>query len=195
MATGQAQIGGEIFEVTDGDLQVRPMGGTIVNIDVIDMLSAGTVSPWGFTTTISQTPTIGTVAYTANDAVGGTLTFANPVRAVNKGGLIKTALLIDDDKEDAATDLVLFSAAFTATPDADAFDVTDADLENCIGVIQFGTADYHDFNDNSIAVIQNVDLAFTASGTSSLYGQLVTRGTPTYTAVTDLTVKLVIQQD
>lgn len=147
----------------------------------------------GFSTVISQTPTIGTVAYTAKDAVGGTLTFADAVRTTGGSGRIKSVTVIDNDGEDAELNVILFDQAFTATADAATFDPTDADLQNCIGFINIPAANYEPFNDNSVGVV-TTDLPFVAAATT-IYGQLQCPGTPTYTAVNDLTIKLGIVRD
>lgn len=45
---------------------------------------------------ISQTPTVTAGAYTAGDAVGGLLTFANAARNSGGGGVIKDVIILDD---------------------------------------------------------------------------------------------------
>ena len=67
---------------------------------------------------------------------------------------------------------------------------TDADAALCVGVIASGT--YYASALNSISVA-SVDLAISCAATT-LFGLLVTRGTPTYTA-SGLTVALHIEQD
>lgn len=145
--------------------------------------------------TIVQTPAISAAGiYADGDAVGGLLTFANASLGAGKTGTVLSVIVLDLDKELAPMDLVLWNVTFTATADNAAFDPSDADLANCIGHILIASGDYASFNDNSIATVRNVNLDYTLTGTS-LFGQLVARGTPTYTAVGDLTVKLVCQRD
>ena len=146
------------------------------------------------TKTVTDNPTITAGAYSANDAVGGLITFADAAYKTFGSGVIQTILVIDDAKQSAELELHLFNKTFPATSDNDAFDPTDDDLENYIGFILVTTADYADFTDNSAASVSNVGLAFSLLGTS-LFGQLVTRGTPTYAATDDLTIKLAILQD
>jgi len=142
---------------------------------------------------ISQTPTISTSAYTAKDAVGGKLTFASAARWSGAGGLI-VGLSIDDlDQERAPLELVLFNQDFTASSDNAVFDPSDADLANLIAVIPL--TQYFDFNDNAAGYVGNLAIPYACVGGTSLYGQLVTRGTPTYTATSDLVVKLHVLRD
>jgi hypothetical protein len=147
----------------------------------------------GITTTVSVQPTLDTDAYTANDAIGGMLTFSGAVRGQSTTGVLQTVVIIDDDLQDAETELWLFDQSFTATADDAAFDPTDADLENLIGVVSTADGTYYDGSDNSVCVIRNIGLVLDLKG-PSLFGQLVTRGTPTYAAA-GLTVKLGILQD
>ncbi len=153
----------------------------------------------GYTSVISATPVISAASiYAAGDAVGGRMEFTNAARARAGTGVIMAMTVIDQDQELAALKLVLFNQSFTASPDNAAFDPTDAHNLFCIGVISVGVSDYHSFNDNAVAHLRNICLPYevAAVGTStSLWGQLVTGGTPTYTAVDDLTVKLHVLMD
>ena len=146
------------------------------------------------TTTVKPTITAG--AYSANDAVGGLMTFNAAAYKTFGSGVIQTITIVDDAAQNAEMELHLFDQTFTATGDNDAFDPSDADLENYLGYILVTTADYKSFTDNSAASVSNVGLAFNLVSTGvNLFGQLVTRGTPTYVATSDLTVKLAILQD
>jgi len=105
-------------------------------------------------------------------------------------------VLTDAAKQDANIDLVLFDQDFTATADNAAFDPSDEDLANVIGIIPILSSDYADFNDNSAANVRQVGMVFKCNGTgTSLYGQMVIRDGDTYAATDDVTVKLLILQD
>lgn len=145
--------------------------------------------------TISQTPTITAGAYSANDAVGGKLTFAGAAIAGAQTGAIRAVVLQDKAKQAIAADLVLFNADFTPTADNAAFAPSTTDLAKIIGVIPLPSANYSSFNANGVQTVQ-CDLPFElAEGSTAIYGQLVTRGTPTYAATSDLTIALVVEQD
>ena len=146
------------------------------------------------TVVVTDTPTITAGIYSANDAVGGLITFTNAVSPDLRTGTIQAFILIDDGLQSDATELHLFDRAFTPTADNAAFAPSDADLLNHLGYVELATGDYTDFATNSVGFVKNQKLPFVLNGTS-LFGQLVTRGTPTYTATDDLTVKLVIIQD
>lgn len=142
---------------------------------------------------VSQTPTISAGSiYASGDAVGGLLTFANAARASGGSIVIEAATIVDLDQEVATLELVLFDQTFTNVADNAQFDPTDADLANIIGVIPFTT--YNSFVDNAVAHRSALGLAAKLAGTS-LFGQLVVRGTPTYTATSDIVVILHIVQN
>ncbi len=147
-------------------------------------------------TTISITPTIAVGAYTAKDAVGGLLTFADAADVSYGSGTIKAMIIVDEAKQSDITLLHLFNQTFTASGDADIFSPSDADLLNYVGYIEMVVADYEDLDDNSIGMVRNIDLPFNlVSAGTSLFGQLMTQGTPTYGDAGAITVKLVIEQD
>ena len=146
---------------------------------------------------ITQTPTITAGAYTAGDALGGLLTFANAVRAAGRGAVITKVVIIDTANQEAPVDLVLFNQTFTPTADNAAFNPSDADLANCIGYIDVAATDYSSFNqDNAVAAKSSglgMPFPIVLVGTS-LFGQMVVRDAPTYAATDDLIIKLTIER-
>ena len=142
----------------------------------------------------SATPVISAGAiYAAGDAVGGLLTFEDVCSPFEPSAIIEAAVLIDRDKESDLLQLLLFDQSVTATGDNDALDPTDADLAHLIAVINFAAADYVDLSDNSACYEQlEIPIRLVDSGTD-LFGLLRSGATPTYTAVGDLTVRLVIR--
>jgi len=136
-----------------------------------------------------QRPTITAGAYSSGDAIGGLLTFNTA------SGTIISATLSDLAKQSSAIDLVLFSESFTATADNAAFDPWDGAMRNCLGVLSFAAANYAAFNDSSIATLHNIQKAiYSTEGLGKIYGQLISRGTPTYASTEDLAVSLWIAQ-
>lgn len=142
---------------------------------------------------ISLTPTISTALYTTADAVGGLLTFANLSASPDSSALLQGVLVKDEDGEAADLELVLFSETFTPTADQAAFNPSDADLLNCIGAIALDQ--WFAFNGNAICVIKDIHMPIKLTGSSgSLFGQLVARSGPTYTATDDLTVTVLLER-
>lgn len=143
---------------------------------------------------IQVTPTVSTSpAYTAKDAVGGLLTFSNAVRATGGTGKILAVQIEDKGQQKADIDLVLFNATITAPTDNAIFNPSDAEVGTSVGYIPIGAGMYADFSTNSVAnAIPNLEFVLTGT---SLFGVLVVRSTPTYTATNDIVVTIVIQQD
>jgi hypothetical protein len=145
---------------------------------------------------IVQTPTITAGAYTAGDALGGLLTFAGAAVTSGGKGMITKVVVIDNAKQSAPVDLVLFDQTFTATADNAAFDPSDADLANGLGAISIANTDYDEFTDNCMATKasgQKMPFEYDLAGTS-LFGQLVIRNGDTYAAVNDITIKITVRR-
>ncbi len=143
--------------------------------------------------TITQTPTITAGAYIAGDNVGGLLTFADAARLAGAGGVIKDMLIIDDAGVSVELELWLFDQIFTAIADNAAWAPTEADLENLITVITTADIDYFAAGNHAVVPVE-VARRYDCIGVD-LFGQLVTRETPTYDATDDLTVKILLLQD
>ena len=140
---------------------------------------------------VSVTPTLDTAIYASGDSLHtAVLSFASAVRISGGTGRVRKLLVIDKDLQSAAGELWLFSASVTPAAANAAHSISDGDAALCIGVIPFGT--YYASALNSIS-IANVDVPISCAATT-LFGILVTRGTPTYTA-SGLVVSLQIDQD
>jgi len=162
---------------------------------VVTQGAAG-AEPWPVScagTTIALTPTVTAGVYVAGDAVGGLLTFANAARATDGGGVIKDIIIVDDAGQDAQLELWLFDQTFVAMVDNAPWAPAEADLENLIAILSVAASDYKAAGTPSAAAVE-VSQRYDCVGTS-LFGQLVTRGTPTYVATDDVTCKIGILQD
>ncbi len=148
---------------------------------------------------VSASPTCDTSAYADGDLIGGKLSFSNASRFSAGSALLQNALLVDKAAQSANIDLILFDADPTGTTftDQSAFDVADADLDKIVAVIRFGSyGDWVTFADNGIAQYTppgGVPIKLTTGTT--LYGALVSRGTPTFASSSDLKARLVLVQD
>ena len=130
-------------------------------------------------------------AYTANDVVGGLLTFSLDGAVVN-GGILNSAYFVDDDNEGAELDLYLFSAAPTAIADDAAFAPSAADLQKMFAVINVETTDYLTVNSLKYAYKKDINQIIKSDGGQKIYGYLVAVGTPTYAAAKTILIRLSI---
>jgi hypothetical protein len=144
-------------------------------------------------TLISQTPTVTAGAYSAGDAVGGLLTFANAARVAGKGGVIKDILIQDNAGQDAQLELWLFSETFTAMADNAPWAPSTADLLKKVAVISTADGAWFAAGTPSVARVECSQVYHCVG--EDLFGQLVTRGTPTFAATDDITVVLGLLQD
>ena len=136
--------------------------------------------------------------HTGDVVVGDKMEFEDVCTPFDNSARIRQAHIIDNASEDALLYLVLFDRDFTETADKAVFAVSDADVAHVVAVIEFAVANYATFNTNSfctmgfVGIDVNLPVVLVEGGTS-LFGQLFAAATPNYTAITDLTVGLVIQ--
>lgn len=177
------------------NVEVTAGSGTTLSTDEVGGAHVQRVRSTWEQVRVAQTPTItaGT-AYAAKDAVGGLLTFAGAARYTAGSGRVVGVTIVDRDQERADLDLILFDQTITAPTNDAAFDPTDTELTYVVGWVPVSAGAYADFNDNSVAYVP-ADVPYVLVGGTSLFGVLVARGTPTYTATGDLTVILTMAVD
>ena len=158
----------------------------------------------GDTQLFTVAPTITAGAYSAGDVVGGLLsfgaiaatgqtTFGGPNRVGE--GTVRRLKIVDDGNVKAALKLWLFNAAPTTFADNVAFAPTIDDLKKVVTVISIAATDYTTVNGNAIGLVENLGRSLKIPTDAPLYGYLVTDATPTYAAVTDLTIELTVWMD
>jgi len=174
--------------------RVKLVDGTLESVAAIpgDATNGLRVNTRGGGINITQTPTITAGAYSAKDAVGGLLTFANAVRVSGGSAVLNTVIIKDNDDEKAGLELWLFNADPTVVADNAAMDFTDANMLKCVGIVPISTSDYYSLADNGAACVRGIGLQFQCAVTS-LFGQLKCTGTPTYTATSDLSVIIAVE--
>lgn len=128
---------------------------------------------------------VNTDIYASGDQLGEKFSITN----VPEHGTIMAVNVIDRDSEVINLDVVFFKRNFTASANNAAFTPSDADLSNCLGAVLVDT--WKAFSNNSLGSESNVALPYWAP-LGTLYCVCVTRGTPTFTAVTDVLVSISI---
>lgn len=153
------------------------------------------VEAGGKTTRITANPTLTVAAtYVSGDYVGTSATpwtWANAVRISGGTGILESVVLVDKALQSVACELWLFDRTLTVPNDSAAWNLSDADALNCIGIIDLSS--YRASTLNSVCTVSGLGLAFKCNGTD-LFGALVTRGAPAY-ATGDLLIALTILQD
>lgn len=151
---------------------------------------------------IDAVPIITAGIYAINDAVGGRLQLPRATRGAGHTAVIESVRLVDRARQNFALDLVLFDQPFTGIDDNAVFAPSDADLDHCVGVINIPAAAYFNFSTNAVAVLPLTDanwgqgFPIWTAESDVLYGQLVVRGgPPTYVALDDLRLRLMLRRD
>jgi hypothetical protein len=135
------------------------------------------------------TPTVVLTAYSAEDVIGGLLTFDVSELTTN-GGLINSAILIVEDSQAEPFKLYLFDSLPSTIADDAAFAPTVADLQKLCSVISFLTADYVTVNTFDYCIVTDINNVFSTT-TGKLYGYLVANAsTPDYANADTLTITL-----
>lgn len=149
---------------------------------------------------VSVTPTVDTSIYAAKDCIGGLMTFSTSVCGPVKHGYVTAAMVSDKSDNAVEYDLLCFKSSPAGTfTDQAATDPADADLLLALPVINLASTDHFSFNDNGVSSLaglkSQVWSASTGSTPGNIYCALVSRGTPTYAAASDVTVTLAIACD
>lgn len=127
-------------------------------------------------------------AYSANDVVGGRITFTGL-----NGGTLQSILIIDDAAQAVDYFIVLFNASPTDITDNATFDIADVDLLKIIYEdTLLASVDRRAFTDNSYHRLFNLDVPLRSEG-GTIYAFLITTDTPTYAATDDVTVILQVE--
>ena len=154
----------------------------------------------GLTVAPQVTPTITASAYTAGYVVGGVMSFANAVRTQNaiNSGRVRNAAIACKSAQSGEMDLYLFNAnpSSSTFTDRAAPAIVAADLAKLIAKITLAQTDTSLSSTSTFWQALQLEIAFQlGSGNTTLYGVLVTRGTPTFGSTSDIVVTLGIQDD
>lgn len=148
---------------------------------------------------VSVAPTLDTNIYADGDQMCSGSILLDEVLDNTKGtGAVLSVTVIDKDKEAAPFDILFFNSDPTIVSSNNAaLDISDSEMASkFLGRIEIASADYSNLANCSVATISQVGLLLQGSATSrDLYIVLQCRGTPTYTASSDLQIKIGILLD
>lgn len=134
-------------------------------------------------------------AYTAGFQVGTQFTFANAARVSGGSGTIVGVQLISASTQIGTFDLVVTDSSITLAGDRVAYAISDPDALKVVALIQLAGAFSLGAN-NRIAQAFNLAVPFVCSGSSSLFGALITRSgiaAAPFAAATDIQVVLYVE--
>lgn len=164
-------------------------------------IHAGEVSSNQIRVDVAQTVTASS-AYTSGNAIGGLMTIAGASRvsgslgAAGTGGIIQQVVANSKSLQTTQVDVFLFNSNPTGSTctDKTAFVLATADFDKVIGVASVpGTAannsGWFGGGTGSVGQANNLAMAFDLASGTSVFACAVTRGTPTFTATTDISFK------
>ncbi len=140
---------------------------------------------------VDVTPIVDLAAYATGDLIGhAVMEFdLDLLGKIVKSGVIRSVIITDLAKQSQNLDVVFWASEPTATTFTDqaALAIADADLVRVVGVA--AVTDWKAFADNSIGQLF-LELPFVLGGGNTLYGSIVSRGTPDFVSTSDLTVRI-----
>ena len=145
----------------------------------------------------SPTVTVTAGAYHANDNIGGLLTLTNVAESPGVGLRLTQISVVDSANQKAQLEFLFFSS----NPSASTFTNNDApvihanDVSKYLGRVAVMASDYLTVGAKAVACVSNIGLALVANASRNLYCVILTPGTPTYVATTDLIVNLALYPD
>lgn len=133
---------------------------------------------------VDVTLTLDTSAYADGDVLADTQVVAGALRYTDAFAELRSILVLDEDDQGVALDLIFFDANVSLGTENGAPAITDANARSILGLVSVAAADFKDLGGSRIASLKNVGLVLkAASGTRNVYVAAITRGgTPTYTA-------------
>lgn len=148
------------------------------------------------TALLDATLTLDTSAYADGDLLADTQGITSAFRVADGTGVIESIMVLDEDDQGTAMDLIFMGSSATLGTENSAPSVSDANARDILGRVRIDAADFVDLGGCRVATRLGVGLVVkAASGTTTLYIGAVTRGgTPTYTA-SGVRVRIGLLQD
>lgn len=175
-------------------------GNLLVNLNAALPAGANVIGQVGGQTVSSTVqPTVTAGAYSSGFCVGSLMTFSGAARSGGPGsGLVQSAAITDVSGQDSSIDVILFNANPTSSTFTDhaACTVNNSDITKIVGVIT--ASDCHLLGTTAPGVCQGQQQAIPfalGAGNTTLWAVNIARGTPTYTATTNITDRLSFLQD
>lgn len=157
----------------------------------------------GRSTVVAVTPTVtASSAYSSGNVVGGVMTFRVFRGGSGRSGVLTGLELLDRANQKQAMTVLIFSRLPVGTyTDKTAFSFNSTDANYLIRSVSIATTDYVTCGSYAVAdvaaigkVVMN-DESQATGDMPYLYAVMMTTGTPTWGAVSDVTVKVGVIQD
>lgn len=185
-APGTSATGSNVLTIQGSSSGVAvPISGTVTS----------TVGSAVKTGSVLVSPTVSTSAYVAGYDVGGLLTFSS-VFAAAASGQLSSIYITTKDVQTAGFKLYIFKANPTNSTWTDhaAPAINAADIPNLVGVYVLAAPD-SGLGTVTVYNLDGIGKSIATGGGSTLYGILVTTGTPTFASTSDISINISTIQD
>ena len=137
-----------------------------------------------------------TSAYASGDVLADTQEIASAVRLDGGAGVLQSIKLVDKSDQGVAMSVVILAANHSLGTENSAPDITDAECDDVLGIVDVAASDWKDLGGARVATVTGIGLPVKAAAEStSLYIGLINgTGTPTFSA-SGITAKLGILRD
>lgn len=126
--------------------------------------------------------TLDTAIYASGDVLAVTQPITGAMREVDRTGILQSFMLIDEDDQGMALDVIFLDANVSIGTLNAAISIADVDARHILGIVSIATGDWNDVGASRIATKTNLGiLVKPATGTQDIYVALVSKGTGTYT--------------
>jgi len=129
------------------------------------------------------------VAYATGEVLSITQELASFFPVSAKAVTIQSISVLDEDHEGGAFDIVFLKSNVSIGALNAAVSVADADAREILGVVSIALSDYADLVNSYLATITGIGLVVKSAGTS-IWVAAISRDTKTYTAASDLKLKI-----
>lgn len=136
---------------------------------------------------IFKTFILDTAIYASGDVLSDSSTIRDsantpPMREVNRSGVLQSFMLIDEDDQGMALDVIFFDSNVSLGANNAVVSITDANARHILGIVSVASGDWNDLGGCRIVTKTNLGmLVKPALGTQDVYVALVSKGTGTYT--------------
>ena len=128
--------------------------------------------------------------YAAGDVLAATQEVTSAVRVDGGSAVWQSAVVLDQDDQAQALDLVLLRTNVGIGAENAAVSVADADADEILGIVEVTAGDYVDLVNSQLVTKDNLGIVVNGgAGSSSLFIAAISRGTGTYTTI-GITLKL-----
>lgn len=128
--------------------------------------------------------------YAAGDVLAATQEVTSAVRVHGGSAVWQSAIVLDQDDQGIALDLVLLRTNVGIGAENAAVAVTDANADEILGIVEVAAVDYVDLINSQLVTKDNLGIVVDAgAGSASLFIAAISRGAGTYTT-NGITLKL-----